>query len=427
MAKQSNLNFKLYPNRLKQSTTNGKYPIYFKLTYKGSKVEFRLLKTYDLTEDELSLWDEEFMRIGGNKHAGTNTTLNNLQSNFDKYLRANNDAIDPNHSLENIRDIILEKIQPKTNWSVKGYCDYYYNERVVPSNKIGEGTKGNHKKAIKHFTNFLTKQNLLKMPLSAFKYKNAGDFEIYMGKDAKNRPTSTSANIKWISKIFKEAIKEELIEKNPFAGLKLVYFSEDRTPNLTINQVKQILECEEITADDDLVFYRDLFLFGCFTGMAVSNIMSLTNECLFPLSDNKIKLDTQRVKTGELTVQVLTTAAKRIIEKYAGISFGNKARVLPKFDAGTFNERLKVIGAHARINIILTTKISRTTCNQMLINVGGFNMIYERTFMGWSNLSDIQSVYTRLEDEVLVRNTDNIDKYLFKHLGEDLLKKIDNE
>jgi hypothetical protein len=122
------------------------------------------------------------------------------------------------------------------------------------------------------------------------------------------------------------------------------------------------------------------------------------------------------MKTGKLIVQIIPKPAQQILEKYKAFANGNDKLVFPRFCNETFNHKLKQIGAHAKINIKLSTKIARTTCNQILINAGGFNRIYERVYMGWSNISDIQSVYTTLDDNVLLRNTQQIEKYIITNL-----------
>jgi integrase len=119
---------------------------------------------------------------------------------------------------------------------------------------------------------------------------------------------------------------------------------------------------------------------------------------------------------------VLPKAAEKIFYRYNGTS--RSQTVFPSFSADDFREKLKLIAVLADINVNLTTKLSRTTCNQMLVNVGSFDNIYKRAYMGWSNISSIESIYTTLVDDVLVRNTRNIDEYLLSQLGADLLEKI---
>jgi integrase len=221
--------------------------------------------------------------------------------------------------------------------------------------------------------------------------------------------------------MFYEAINLDLIVKNPFDKIKMVYRSKEKTPCLTINQVKQIIECDAIANNPDLLYYRDLFLFGCFTGLSCISIINLASNVLFPIFNNRIKLDTLRDKTGKLIVQIIPAPAQRIMEKYSNLRQHGQAKVFPTFCNETFNIKLKEIAAHAGLNINLTTKISRTTCNQIVVNTGQFDLIYKRAYMGWSNSNDIQDVYTTLVDDVLLQNTLRLEAYLMNNIGNDLL------
>ena len=71
---------------------------------------------------------------------------------------------------------------------------------------------------------------------------------------------------------------------------------------------------------------------------------------------------------------------------------------------------------HAGINIKLSTKISRTSCKQLIDNVGYFDIVYKRAYFGWSSRSDIMSVYTTIVDEVLLKNTERVEAFLFSNL-----------
>lgn len=418
--KQKTFSMKIYINLAKQSKLNLKYPIYLKLTYNGDKVESRLPKTFDCSANELANWDSSIMQFRFKKQDDRNTDLKAIQLRYEMYLRDNKYAL--NHSLKELMAILLDNSALYKNWTVSSYCEYYINNRVKNNIKLKEGTKINYKKAVMHMDNFLEHKKLTHLPLQSFKHKEAQDFEIYMGDVAKNAPSSTSTNIVRLKSIFIEAINEELILKNPFSKLRLRYRGMSKTPSLTIYQVKAILENEKIKAEPRLMFYRDMFLFGCFTGLSVSNIISLSNTAIFPLNTDGLKLDTSRVKTSELIVQVLPKPAAKIYYRYNGTS--KSQTVFPSFSADDFREKLKLIAVLADINVNLTTKLSRTTCNQMLVNVGSFDNIYKRAYMGWSNISSIESIYTTLVDDVLVRNTRNIDEYLLSQLGADLLEKI---
>ena len=142
---------------------------------------------------------------------------------------------------------------------------------------------------------------------------------------------------------------------------------------------------------------------------------------MLPVFDGRIKYDNFRSKTGKTIIQIIPTAAQKIIEKYSGMSNDG---IFPKFWSQTFNDKLKIISGIIGLNIGLTSKVARTSCNQMLINVGGFDSVYKRAYLGWSNNSDISSVYTTIVDDILLRNTLNIETYLENNIEKNYLNLI---
>lgn len=416
MIRNKKCSLKFYPNLQKKKAKTGKIPIYLKLVFNGKKVETRLPDDFDLSEKDFPKWDEGVMRLRI-LESDTNDYISTIQANWVRYKTLNGHT--PKDSLPKIIDIILDRIKPKDSIGLLSFIQTYMDNNLKLTNRISENTKVNYRKSVNHLTKFLQKNNLNTIALIDFKHSKASDFQLYlMSAEVGNLPVSATAIIKNLKPIFREAINQELIEKNPFKNLILTYKSDRKTPSLTLEQLKMILECEEITADRKLTFYRDLFLFGCFTGLSVSNIKNLSNQFVFPIFGNRLKLDTTRVKTKELIVQIMPSYAQQIINKYNSAT--HNGLLFPEFCESTFNKALKVIGAHAKINIHLTTRISRTTCTQMVVNAGQFDIIYKRAYLGWSNLSDIQSVYTELVDDIMLRNTERVETLLLNNLGESL-------
>jgi len=296
---------------------------------------------------------------------------------------------------------------------------------IEPSNERKEGTKRNYRKAMKHFLGFLKSEKLEDMPLPDFKYSHANAFKNYMmSEEVNNSAVSASSNVRRIKTMFNEAINFDLITKNPFKGVKMTYVGDAKTPSLSTEQVKAIIMCPEVLADPSLKFYRDMFLFGCFTGLSCISIQNLNTGILSILKDGNLKLDTRREKTNSPIVQIIPKVAQEIIFRYCDFNQGGRVQVFPKFVNEVFNHKLKVIGALLKLNINLSTKISRTTCAQMLVNVRYIDPVYKNYFMGWSNTGQIADVYQTLNDDVLVENAEMINEYLVNNIGEEVLKNI---
>jgi len=413
--RQSCCKLKVYPNISKLSKKTGLLPFYVKLTFQKKKVEFRLYDDYDIKEDVLKYWDEENECIQGNSlcYEDLNIKISEIKLRFKKYMRENNYT--PKHSLNEIMAKILELQKIDIDQTVIKFFEDYYNDTLIKSNAISDGTKRNYNKSINHYKNFSIKYGYENMLLSELKYIHTKKFQTWLGSEEgpNNLPSSASGLIKNLKHIMKEAVKCELINKNPFDDLKLCYKGNSHTSYLTIQQVKQVNELENGVLPNDLQFYKDLFIYSCYTGLSVCDLQKLSKEDMKPVFNTRVKVDSFRKKTNNIIVHIVPKQALDIMEKYSGM---DKSTLFPKFCPYTYNKKLKLIGAYCGLNINLTTKIARTTCMQMLINVGYINDLYQNVYMGWSNSNDIREFYYTIEDNILLKNTVLIEQFLDEHI-----------
>jgi len=415
MTKKSNAVLGIYPHLIKKNKKTGRIPIYIKITYCGQKVEYRAPKELDLYPNEFENWDYVSRRIRTKNRANVNTYLNIIESNWDKYMMTNN--FYPKNSISDILTIITNRHESQNCINVTEFIDDFLIRKVDNDATKSEGTKRNYKKAIKHFKAFLKREKIEHLNLADFKYLHADNFNLYMtdSNGARNSPVSASTNVRKIKTVFKEAMKQEILTKNPFEGIKIVLKSTNKTSCLTVNQLKSIINCPLITQNDNLAFYRDIFLFLAYTGMSYIDFYRLDTKSIFPIFKNRLKIDTTRKKSGKSTLMIVPIPAQVIIEKYLG-SDPDSEFVFPRITGETINLKLKLIGAFAKINIKLSSKIARTTCNQLINNTGNWDNIYKRFYMGWSNNSDISNVYTTIDDNVMLNNTIKLESYLSKNL-----------
>ena len=248
-----------------------------------------------------------------------------------------------------------------------------------------------------------------------FKFKNADDFKVFLGSNLNNSNVSSLSNIKRIKTIFKIAIDRGIINKNPFDNIKFTTTNEKRTPSLTIKELASIFSNQKIMNDNKLAYYRDLFVFSCFTGLSFCDLMNLSQEDIRYIDKGYIKIDTSRQKTNRAIIQVIPELAKICVDKYIGQN-NNRKEIFPKIALETYNEKLKLIGEIAGIGVNLTSKVSRTTCNQIIDNAEFSNTYYKMKYMGWSTTKNIQMWYTAIQDNVLIANANKINLYLLNNL-----------
>ena len=107
----------------------------------------------------------------------------------------------------------------------------------------------------------------------------------------------------------------------------------------------------------------------------------------------------------------------RVIKKIIITESDEKRKeIFPKIALETYNEKLKLIGEIVGLDINLTSKVSRTTCNQIIDNAEFVNTYYKMKYMGWSTMKNIQMWYTTIQDSVLIANAKKINLYLKNNL-----------
>ena len=127
------------------------------------------------------------------------------------------------------------------------------------------------------------------------------------------------------------------------------------TPDyLDEEELQRIIEFD--SPIERLVITRDMFLFGCFTGLSYIDIKTLTNEHFETDKDGRRWIKKRRVKTNVLSRIPVLPMAQSILDKYSG---GKK--LLPLQDATDINRNIKDIATLCAIDKKVTFHTSRHT------------------------------------------------------------------
>jgi integrase len=109
------------------------------------------------------------------------------------------------------------------------------------------------------------------------------------------------------------------------------------------------LSCEEIgkvitTTIEHLsvAFVRDMFVFGCWTGLSYTNIKNLQDINIVTDSEGNQWIDIKRQKTGSRSLIPLLDIPKEIIQKYKGT--GEKGKVFKMLCMNVVCQYTKRIG-----------------------------------------------------------------------------------
>ena len=401
-----------YPNDRKQSKSTKQIPIYLRVRKARVKSEART--DWSISPHERELWNKNMQRIDL-KNCTANDYLNKIEEKFNALRIFKSEEFD-NYDLDTIKYLILGKNPNRKKVpSVIQFVQKYYDTNIESSTRIRMGTKKNYLKAIKHMRSFIIYKRLNNKLVTTIDYKFANEFSNYLMNDhpeiQKYGMTEVSACgiIKKFRTIFKQALNEELISKNPFSQIKLKYKSPPKQ-RLTIEQFKNIIHYEGFSKTQTP--YMQMFYFMALTGTAFLDSQQLTLDQLEE-SDKGLKLMYTRNKTGHSSEQYLCSKAIELIKNFDSRPDVQTSKfLLPKVSNQQFNRELKIIGARAGIPFNITTHHGRHTYRALLDEADVVDPTVINKLMGWSNGNSMDSIYRQVTDTRLIRTKNQLEELI---------------
>ena len=226
-------------------------------------------------------------------------------------------------------------------------------------------------------------------------------FHSFLKIDKGMAQNSSTKHLKLLKKIINLAVANSYMSINPFITYKV-----EREPVeidfLDEEELRKIINFD--TPLPRLERAKDMFLFGCFTGLSYIDIKTLTPEHFEKDNAGRIWIKKRRVKTGVLSRIPLLPIAKLILDKYKG---GEK--LLPIQDPADINKYLKDIA-------ILCDIKKRITFH-------GFRHTFASTVTLANNIS--LEVVSKMLGHTNTRMTNHYAKLIDKCIGEQMDKLMD--
>ncbi len=210
---------------------------------------------------------------------------------------------------------------------------------------------------------------------------------------------SSTKHLKLLKKILNLAVSNSYIPFNPFAAYKV-----EREPVeidfLTEEELRKVINFD--TPLPRLEKARDMFLFGCFTGLSYIDIKTLTAAHFEKDAEGRIWIKKRRVKTGVLSRIPLLPMAKMILEKYKGSD-----KLLPIQDPADINKYLKDIAILCNINKHITFHTSRHTFASTVTLANNISLEVVSKMLGHTN-TRMTAHYAKLVDKSIAKQMDKL-------------------
>ncbi len=370
---------------------DGQAPVYVRVTINGKRKEVSLKCKADA-----SLW----CSIRG-LSKGKSISCRKLNQKIEDYKSGLNDAYHQlvrEHKAINAESVVNTFLGiDENNYTLSALMDYHNTTMV---HQLKPGTMKNYHTTQRFINEFLKKEKkTTDIYLNHLRFNFVVDFEIFL----KNRvPTDhqrpcgqngANKHIERLRKMINLAIKNEWLDKDPFARYQKKYVKSER----------QFLTPQQLGTLEDKTFViprlsqvRDLFVFSCYTGLAYVDVMSLTSDNISIGIDGEWWLHFSRKKTGTSVNLPLLPKAYNLIKKYqTHPKVVANHTLFPKYSNQRMNSYLKEIQDLCGIATRLTFHIARHTFATTVTLSNGVPIETVSKMLGHTKLSTTQ-VYARV-------------------------------
>lgn len=224
-------------------------------------------------------------------------------------------------------------------------------------------------------------------------------FHAYLLGEKKMGQNSCTKHLKFLKKLLNLAVANSYISYNPVNAYKV-----EREPVevdfLDEEELRKIINFD--TPLPRLERAKDMFLFGCFTGLSYIDIKTLAPEHFEKDSAGRIWIKKRRVKTGVLSRIPLLPIAKLILDKYKG---GEK--LLPIQDPADINKYLKDIAILCGINKRICFHTSRHTFASTVTLANNISLEVVSKMLGHTN-TRMTAHYVKLIDKCIGEQMDKL-------------------
>lgn len=224
-------------------------------------------------------------------------------------------------------------------------------------------------------------------------------FHSFLRIDKGMAQNSSTKHLKLLKKIINLSVANSYMAFNPFSTYKV-----EREPVeidfLDEEELRKIINFD--TPLPRLERAKDMFLFGCFTGLSYIDIKTLTPEHFEKDNAGRIWIKKRRVKTGVLSRIPLLPIAKLILDKYKG---GDK--LLPIQDPADINKNLKDIAILCGINKRICFHTSRHTFASTVTLANNISLEVVSKMLGHTN-TRMTAHYAKLIDKCIGEQMDKL-------------------
>lgn len=347
-----------YVNASKEK--NGVVPIMGRVTINGTIAQFSSKQTIPK-----ELWDAKGNRAKGkSKEAqAVNFALDNIKAQITKHYQRLSDR-EAYVTAEMVRNA-YQGIGTEYETLLRALD----KENAAFSKRVGKdrslNTYRKHLIVRKYVAEFIKKQYKRNdLGMNELTEDFIRDFCLYLRNEAGLAQSSVWIYTTPLKHIVTTAHYHGKIPRNPFA---MYHVDPDHKEREYLTE-KELRNMSSIKLDDpNLAFARDLFVFGCWTGISFIDIKNLTTDNLVE-TNGALWIVSKRQKTGVPFRVKLMDIPKRIIKQYEPFRTGYRLFDIASYSA--INQRIKRVAKKCGIEKRISFHVSRHSFAVMALNYG---------------------------------------------------------
>lgn len=374
----------------KSKSKDIRLPIYARVTVNGRRTEISLARSC-----HPEAWDDRSHRMKGRNPEAA--VLNNyLDAKYGRLLQCYEDL------LKEDRVITAKAIKARflgSDATFKTLLDVIDHHNTTMGDILKWGTLKNYGATEKYLKDYMVKDhNFPDIYLKNLNYQFITGFEKFLRRQTNRKKKKQLSNngimkhMERFKKLTNLAIKLGWMEKDPFRDYKMKFEKFDRA---YLNQ-------REINIIENTRFKRitlettkDIFLFGCYTGLSYIDVKHLTRGNIINGVNGKDWIYCRREKSQTPMKIPLLEKARLILEKYKS---PENELLLPVYSNQKTNNYLKEIAAQCKIPKKLSFHVARHSFATTITLSNGVPIETVSKLLGHSKLSTTQ-IYARVVDQ----------------------------
>ena len=285
--------------------------------------------------------------------------------------------------------------------------------RESVSRSSAESTYHNLSHSDKNLREFVEDKGLQDMPISTITEDLFEEYRFFLKKRGLKGSTINN-NLCWLSRLMFRAVSKRIIRCNPFEYTK--YEKEEN--KIRFLQKSEILKLMAMKMNDwEAEQARQMFVFSCFTGLAIADMEQLQYKHILTAADGRKYIRKERQKTKVEFIVPLHPIAEAIIRhcleeqeengEQQAVKEKGETLIFPReCSRSMIDSRLSIVGKACGIKERLSFHMARHTFGTMTLSAG-IPIESIAKMMGHASISSTQ-IYAQVTDKKISEDMDRL-------------------